>query len=157
VIRAIDPGLPRITVVPLRQANALVLLPQRVAGIVTGALGTVGLLLAAVGLYGQLAYSASQRTREIGVRLALGAQRRSVLGMMVREGLRLAGFGLTVGLLLAAAATPLMRRWLLNVSPFDGLAFGSMSLLFMSIALLAAYLPARRAAGADPLAVLRAD
>ena len=157
VIRTIDPALPRINVVPLRQANALVLLPQRVAGMVTGALGAVGLLLAAVGLYGQLAYSASQRTREIGIRLALGAQRGSVLGMMVRDGLGLAGLGLIVGLLLAAAVTPLMRRWLLNVSPFDGLAFGSMSLLFLSVALLAAYLPARRAAGADPLAVLRAD
>ena len=99
------------------------LFPQRVAAMVTGVLGGVGLLLAAVGLYGLIAFSVSRRTREIGVRVALGAQRGHVLGMVVREGMRLAGTGVVVGVLLAAAATRLIAGFLFSVSPLDGLTF----------------------------------
>jgi ABC-type antimicrobial peptide transport system permease subunit len=134
-----------------------VLLPQRVAAIVTGALGAVGLLLATVGLYGIMAYSAAGRSREIGIRVALGAQRSSVLGMMVRDGMRLAALGIGLGLLLAAIVTPLMKSFLLNMNPLDAATFAGMSLLFAAIALLASYVPARRAAGSDPIVVLRAD
>ena len=125
--------------------------------IVTGVLGGVGLLLAAVGLYGIIAYSVSRRTREIGVRVALGAQRWDVLGMVVREGMRLAGTGVVVGVLMAVAATRLIAGLLFNVSPIDGMTFAGMSVLFIAVALLASYLPARRAAATDPLTALRSD
>ena len=139
------------------QETSIVLFPQRIAAIVTGVLGGVGLLLAAVGLYGIIAYSVSRRTREIGVRVALGAQRWDVLGMVVREGMRLAGTGVVVGILMAVAATRLIAGLLFNVSPIDGMTFAGMSVLFIAVALLASYLPARRAAATDPLTALRSD
>jgi ABC-type antimicrobial peptide transport system permease subunit len=154
---SIDPLLPGPRITTLRQATAIVLLPQRTAAIVTGFLGGVGLLLAAVGLYGILSFSASRRTREIGIRMALGADRSSVLGMMVREGMRLAALGIVIGLFLAAGASRLLAGWLFNVSPLDFTAFAGMSALFVAVALVAAYLPARRAAGSDPLTVLKGE
>ena len=141
----------------LRRATGIVLLPQRTAAIVTGALRRVGLLLASVGLYGIMAFSAGRRTREIGIRIALGAQRSTILGLIVRDGLRLAALGVVIGLLLAAAATRVIAGWLFNVSPLDLTTFVGMSLVFMVVAFVASYLPARRAATADPLAALRAE
>jgi predicted permease len=155
--RSLDPGLPRATMITLRDANSIVLLPQRVAAIVTGALGVVGLLLASVGLYGIIAYSVSRRTREIGIRLALGARSSGVVGMIVREGMRLAGIGVIVGLVLAAGGTRLISGFLFSVSPLDAMTFAGMSLLFVVVALVASYLPARRAAAADPMVILRAE
>jgi ABC-type antimicrobial peptide transport system permease subunit len=154
---SINPSLPRPRVTTLRQASSIVLLPQRLAAIVTGVLGAVGLLLASVGLYGVMAYSANRRTREIGVRVALGAQRWNVLDLMMREGMRLAGLGILIGLVLAAAATRLMARFLFNVSPLDVATFAGMSIVLVSVALLATYLPARRAAALDPLLALRTE
>lgn len=156
-MRAIDPALPRLKITTLQEANAIVLLPQRVAAIVTGVLGAVGLLLAAVGLYGIVAYSASRRTREIGIRVALGARRSNIIGLMVREGMGLVGIGIVIGLLLAAAGTRFMVAWLFNVSPLDGVTFAGMSLIFIAVAFSASYLPARRAARADPLWALRLE
>ena len=156
-IRSVDPGLPRATMITLRDANSIVLLPQRVAAIVTGALGAVGLLLASVGLYGIIAYSVSRRTREIGIRLALGARSSGVVGLIVREGMRLAGIGVILGLLLAAGGTRLISRFLFSVSPLDAMTFAGMSALFVVVALVASYLPARRAAAADPMVILRAE
>ena len=154
---AIDPLLPRPRVTTLRRATGIVLLPQRTAAIVTGALGSIGLLLASVGLYGIMAFSAGRRTREIGIRIALGAQPSTILGLMTRDGLRLAALGIVVGLLLAAAATRLIAGWLFNISPLDLTTFLGMSLVFIIVAFVASYLPARRAAFADPLAALRAE
>jgi len=154
---SIDPALPRPRVTTFRQASSIVLLPQRLAAIVTGVLGVVGLLLASVGLYGVMAYSANRRTREIGVRIALGAQPSNVLGLMVRDGMRLAALGILIGLALAAAATRLAAGFLFNVSPLDFVTFAGMSVVLLSVALLATYLPARRAAAVDPLSALRAE
>jgi ABC-type antimicrobial peptide transport system permease subunit len=134
-----------------------VLLPQRAAAIVTGALGGVGLLLAAVGLYGIMAFSAGLRRREIGIRMALGADRSTVLWMIVGEGVRLAGVGILFGLAFAAAATRLIAGWLFNVNPLDVATFLAMSTVFVVVALIATYLPARRAVRADPLGALRAE
>jgi predicted permease len=156
-VRAIDPTLPPPTVMTLAQATSLALLPQRVAAMVTGALGTAGLLLATVGLYGIIAYSVSGRTRELGIRVALGARRADVLGLVVREGMWLAALGVAVGLLLAAGAARLLGSLLLGVSPLDLPTFAGMSLLFVAVALLASWLPARRAAATDPTIALRAD
>ncbi len=156
-VLAIDPELPRPAVTSLLTANSIALWPQRVAAIVTGALGLTGLLLATVGLYGIISYSVSRRTREIGIRVALGARRTDVQGMVVGEGMRLAIVGVVIGLVLAAGATRLLASLLFDVSALDPLTFGAMSLLFVGVALLASWLPARRAAGADPMAALRAE
>ena len=156
-VRSLDAVLPRPEVTSLRQASSIVLLPQRVAAIVTGALGAVGLLLATVGLYGITAYSTSRRTREIGIRMALGARRSDVLGLIVRDGMRLAVAGVAIGLVLAAAATRLMAGFLFGVSPLDAATFGGMAILLTGVALVACWLPARRAAVADPVTALRAE
>jgi predicted permease len=156
-VRDIDGAVPRPLVRTLRDETRIVLFPQRIAAIVTGVLGVVGLLLAAVGLYGIIAYSVGRRTREIGVRVALGAQRWDVLRMVVREGMWLAGIGVAVGIALAAGATRLMAGFLFDVSPIDAVTFVGMSVLFVGVAFLASYLPARRAASTDPLTALRSD
>jgi predicted permease len=154
---SIDPLLPRPRVTTMSQATAIVLLPQRAAAIVTGVLGGVGLLLATVGLYGVMAFSASRRTREIGIRVALGAGRATVLHLMIREGMRLAAAGIIVGLAIAAAATRLIENWLFSLSPLDAPTFVGMAAIFAAVAFVASYLPARRAAAADPIAALRGD
>jgi hypothetical protein len=154
---SIDPLLPPPAVVTLAEATGIVLLPQRAAAWITGGLGAVGLLLAAVGLYGVMAYSTARRTREIGVRLALGAQRHDVLRLIVSGGLRLALIGVGCGLLLAAGATRVIASLLFSVSPVDFATFACMSALLVGVALVACYLPARRAAGTDPVVALRAD
>ena len=156
-VLSIDPLLPHPGITTLRQASAIVLLPQRAAAIVTGMLGIVGLLLAAAGLYGVMAFSASRRTREIGIRVALGADEFSVLRMMIRDGLRLASIGIVIGLVLAGLTTRLISSWLFDVSPLDGLTFAGMSAVFIVVAIVASYVPARRAAAVDPLVALRAE
>ncbi|MBA2604678.1 MAG: ABC transporter permease [Acidobacteria bacterium] len=156
-VLSIDPLLPRPRMTTLREATAIVLLPQRAAATVTGALGVVGLLLAGVGLYGILSFSASRRTREMGVRVALGAGRSNVLRLMIREGLQLAAAGIVVGLGLAAAAGRLIAGWLFGVSPLDSATLAGMSTVFLLVAFLASYLPARRAAALDPLVALRTE
>jgi predicted permease len=156
-ILAIDPAVPRPAISALKDATSIVLLPQRVAALVTGVLGGVGLLLSCVGLYGVMAHSVQRRTREIGIRLALGAQPSTVLGMVVREGFSLAVVAVLIGLVLAAAAARAIEGFLFTVSPFDPAAFAGMSLIFLSVAFVACYLAARRTATADPLAALRTD
>jgi ABC-type antimicrobial peptide transport system permease subunit len=154
-IRALDPNLPPPTLTTLRQATSVALLPQRVAVAVTGVLGLLGLILAAVGLYGVLSFSAAQRSGEIGIRLALGALRRDVVGLVVREGMRLVGVGMVSGLLLALLATQALKPFLFGVSPLDPLTFVAIGATLASVALIASYLPARRAAAADPASSLR--
>jgi putative ABC transport system permease protein len=156
-VQALDRALPRPEVTTMQREMSIVLLPQRLAATVTGVLGSVGLLLATVGLYGITSYSTSRRTREIGVRVALGARQADILGMIVRGSLRLAGAGVLIGLLLAFAATRLIREFLFGLSPLDSFTFAAMSLLFVAVSLLASYVPARRAAAADPVAALRSE
>lgn len=156
-VRSIDPALPLPTVATMESANAVVLLPQRIAAIGTGLMGGIGLLMATVGLYGIISYSVNRRTREIGIRVALGARKSQVLGMIVREGLRLTSAGVAIGLLLAAGATRFLSKFLFNVSPLDALTFASMSALFVVVAVLASLLPARRAAATNPMTALRTE
>ena len=115
----------------------------------------LALLLSAIGLYALISYSVSQRTREIGVRVALGAQRSNVLGMVLREGLQLLGFGLLLGLVGAFSATRIMRSLLYSTSATDALSFVVTSLTLIAVALLACYIPARRATKVDPMVALR--
>jgi len=153
----LDPRLPLPHLSTLEQETRIVLLPQRAAAIVTGALGLIGLVLATLGLYGTIASSAARRTREIGIRLALGAGRGDVLRTVVGEGARLALGGIVLGLLLAGLTMPLLRQWLFAIDPRDPATYATLSLLLLGVALLASYLPARRAAATDPLRALRTD
>jgi putative ABC transport system permease protein len=119
--------------------------------------GAIALLLASVGIYGVVAYSVAQRSKEIGIRMALGAQRSSVLRMVVGSGLRLALFGVGIGLIGAVAVTQALRRTLYQVSATDPLTFAAVAALLIAIALLASWAPARRAAHVDPMDALRAE
>jgi len=119
--------------------------------------GGMALLLGVVGIYGVIAYSVSQRTREIGIRIALGAQREEVSGMFVRHGLVLTGIGLACGLIAAFALTRLMTSLLFEVSALDPLTYAAVSIGLMMAAALASYLPSRRAAAVDPIDALRAE
>jgi ABC-type antimicrobial peptide transport system permease subunit len=157
IMRAIDPLLPIPSVMTLDRASGITVLPQRIALIVTGTLGGVGLLLAVVGLYGVIAYSVNQRTRELGVRIALGASRTNVLSLVLGDGFRLATVGVLVGLGLSAAATRVIAGLLFDVSALDAVTFLGMSLLLVVVAVLATYIPARRAARLDPMSALRSD
>jgi ABC-type antimicrobial peptide transport system permease subunit len=122
---------------------------------VLGALGLLAILLAAIGVYGVVAHSVSQRTREIGVRMAVGAAPADVHWMVLAQGLRLTALGIAAGLLLSAAAVRLLRGFLYGLSPFDPLAFAVASLAWIAIAMLASWFPARRATRVDPLAALK--
>lgn len=156
-VRALDPALPAPTVTTLGAETGGVLLPQRVAALVTAVLGLVGLLLAAVGLYGIVAYLVGQRTREIGVRLALGARRRDVLRLVLGDGMRPVAAGMAAGLVLAVGATRLLTAFLFGVSPLDAVTFAGGAAVLAAVALAASYLPARRAAATDPVRALRAE
>jgi putative ABC transport system permease protein len=120
-----------------------------------GGFAGVALLLAAIGLYGVLAYTVTQRTREIGIRTALGAQRPDVIGLVVRQGMKLAGLGILIGLAGAFVLTNFIRSLLFGVAPTDPLTFAVIPVLLATVALLACWLPARRAANVDPMEALR--
>ena len=128
---------------------------RRFALILFEAFGFVALVLVAIGLYGVLSASVAERTREIGVRLALGAQKRDVLSLILRQGLTLTLAGVSVGLLASWAVTRLLTKLLYGVTATDPFVFGGVALLLIVVALLACYLPARKAMKVDPLVVLR--
>jgi len=127
----------------------------RILAALAVSLGLLALSLAAVGLYGVMAYSVAQRTREIGIRMALGAQPRDVLRSVFSQGLRLVGIGVVLGVTAGAAVSRVLRAMLFGLSPFDPIAYMSVSLFLVAVALLACYLPARRATKVDPLTALR--
>jgi predicted permease len=135
----------------------LELLPQRIVATLASVLGLLGLAIAAIGIFGVVSYAVTQRTHEIGVRMALGARRRDVLGLILRQGLRLTLIGLAAGLLASLAATRLLAGLLRGVSATDTPTFAGVALLLLIVALLACYLPARRATKVDPLAALRRE
>jgi predicted permease len=152
-----DPNLPVIHTQTLEQATTLALLPQRLAAWIAGSVGTMGLLLAALGLYGLTAFSVAQRAREIAVRMALGATRQSVLRLVLRQAGRLALVGTAVGLALAVAVAQLLESLLVGVGTVDPVAFGVATLAMIGVLLIATWTPARRAAAMDPMRVLRTE
>lgn len=156
-IRRLEPALPLAAVIPVREHIGFSLLPQRVAAGIAGSLGGVGLALSAIGLGGLVAYSVSRRTREIGVRMALGAAPADILRLEMHRGIRVAVAGLAVGTAGALLATRLLRGLLFGVGAMDPLTFGAVLFLLGVTTLLASYLPARRAARVSPSEALRND
>jgi predicted permease len=154
--RALDPELP-VETTTIEEHLGFALLPQRLGAIVLGAFGAIGATLAALGLYAVMSYLVSQRTAEIGIRMALGASGSDVRRMVVRRGMALAGFGLGLGLGAALLAGRLIQAFLLGVSPRNPLILAGLLILFSSVALAASWLPAARAARLDPMRALRAE
>jgi predicted lysophospholipase L1 biosynthesis ABC-type transport system permease subunit len=133
------------------------MLPQQMGAYLVGLFGLVGLVLAATGLYGVLAYGVTQRLREFGVRMALGAQASDVVRLVVRNGLMLVAGGIALGLAGAFGAGRLVASFLFGVRPADPITLVSVPLILLAVALLASVVPARRAAAADPMTSLRAE
>ena len=157
LVRGLDPKLPVYDVMTMDQAmagaNGYFLF--KVGAAFAGSLGVLGLLLAVVGVYGVVSHAASQRQHEIGIRMALGAEPRSVLGLVVRQAVVLVGAGVGVGVLAALAVSRLLVSLLVGVPSYDPLTFASVSALMLAVALVACYFPARRAANIDPMVALR--
>jgi len=153
----LDPDLPAFDVRTLHDfLDAKALLPQRLSAQMIGGIGLIGMLMAVVGLYGVVAYAVSRRTREIGIRMAIGAGKRDVLNMILAQGMGLTLIGVGIGLALAFAVTRLMGPLLLfGVNPADPLVFALIPAILISVTIAACWLPARRAAKVDPMVALR--
>ena len=156
-VLSLDPELPVYEVKTLAAALDSSLAGRKFSLLLLGLFAAVALMLAAVGVYGVMSYGVVQRTREIGIRMALGARREDVLRMVVGNAGRLAGLGIGVGLVLAAGLSRLLRSMLFGVSAFDPLAYVALSVVLASVALFSSWLPARRAAQVDPNEALRAE
>lgn len=155
ILHRIDPNVPVYSIRTLKSHMEFTMEPQRNHTILAGSFGALGLALAMAGIYGVLSYVLSVRTHEIGIRLAVGAQPRNVLRLMLGAGLRMAGIGLAVGLAGALALTRLVSSVLFGVKPTDPLTLVAACGLLAAVALLASYIPARRAMRVDPMIALR--
>ncbi len=156
-IRKLDAALPVADIHPYATELAGQLVPQRLGSALLGLFGLLSLTLAAVGIYAVISYSVTGRTREIGIRMALGARAQDVRALVVAQSARPVALGLALGIALGAAAARLLRGFLYGISPSDPVTFGGVTALLVLCALLAAWLPARRASKIDPVAALRAD
>ncbi len=156
-VAALDANLPLSNIRTMDQHLGLALLPARVAGTALGVFGVIGLLLASVGMYGVMAYSVSQRTREIGIRMAIGATAANVVALIMRQGLTLVLIGTAIGLGGAVAASRLLASVLYGGDALNPLAFALVPLVLIAVAALATFVPARRASAVHPAITLRAD
>jgi putative ABC transport system permease protein len=156
-IRAADPALPVFSVQTMEELRQLNFWQFRLFGWMFSVFGAIALLLASIGVYGVLSYSVAQRVQEIGVRVALGAARRDVLRLILGHGMKLAAIGIAVGVVGAAGATQFIKTILFNVTPTDPLSFAGVALFLTAVALLASYVPARRAMAVDPIVALRRE
>jgi predicted permease len=156
-LRGIDPALPLYGVATLQEGIDSMLLSRRGFTLLIVAFAGLALVLAGVGLYGVLAYDVTQRRRELGIRTAIGATQPQIIAMVLRRGLWKTGIGVLAGLAGATVLTRFIQGWLFDVRPFDPLAIGGVSLLLVAVALLACWLPARRAARVDPAIALRCE
>ncbi len=156
-IRLSDPLLPVFDVSTMEELRQLSFWQYRLFGSMFSTFGFIALVLASIGVYGVLSYSVSQRVQEIGVRMALGAERRDVMKLIVGQGVKLSAFGVVGGLLGAAAITPVIRTLLFNVTPTDPISFAGVAVFLSLVAVMASYIPARRAMAVDPIVALRND
>ncbi|HSE37770.1 MAG TPA: FtsX-like permease family protein, partial [Blastocatellia bacterium] len=156
-VQALDPNLAVTNIQPLSDVVTASLFAARMGAVLLAIFGFLALILAAIGLYGVMSYAVSRRTREIGIRMALGAGKGNVLRLVLKDGLTLVGAGVTSGVIVAAAATRLLTSFLYSVSPLDAATFASIPVVLALVALLASYFPARRAAKVDPIIALRYD
>ncbi|HEV8363437.1 MAG TPA: ABC transporter permease [Gemmatimonadaceae bacterium] len=156
-IRASDSKVPVFDVMNMNDVKRLSFWQYQLFGWMFGIFGVIALALAAIGVYGVISFGVTQRTQEIGVRIALGAQRRDVLRMIVMNGLTLAGIGIAVGALAAFGVTRVVRSLLIGVSPTDPISFGWVALFLAMVVAVASYFPARRAMAVDPIIALRTE
>ena len=154
-VRRMDPDQAVGTVSTFDARLSHAVAQPRLQTILLGSFAAIALLLAAIGIYGVMAVAVVQRTKEIGIRMALGAVRRDVLSLVVRQGLTLAGAGLILGVAGALAVTRVLHSLLFSVSATDPVVFAGIAVLLAAVALIACYLPARRAARVDPMIALR--
>jgi ABC-type antimicrobial peptide transport system permease subunit len=154
-VLAMDDGLPVVSVRPLTDHIGLSLLPQKVAAGLAGFLGVVGLVLVTVGIYGLMAYLTRQRVREVGIRMALGAQMNDIVRLMMRRGVVLTAVGVVLGSVLALLAGRALSGVMYGVGSTLPLVVGTIALLLAAVALAASYLPARRSARVEPVEALR--
>jgi predicted permease len=155
--REVDPDLWIWEAMSLEKHVGIQLLPARLAALLLSAFGALALALACLGLYGLVSYAVARRTREVGIRLSLGANRRKVLSLLMGGGLRLVMIGGAIGLLASAAAAQLLGGLLFDVAPMDPVTFGAVPLVLGGAAVLATYIPARRACRVDPVRALRTE
>ena len=156
-IHAFDPTVPVFEMRTMEERIGDSLARPRFSALMLGALAGFAVLLAGIGVYGVMSYLVTQSTRDIGVRMALGADRRRIVGLVVRQGMVLAAVGIAVGVLGAAALTRVIASLLFGVGAFDAATFAAVPLILGIVALLAVYLPARRAAAIDPVVAFRCE
>jgi putative ABC transport system permease protein len=156
-VRSVDPELPLANVNTMEKLIESSTGQRRFAMLLLIGFSLLAMTLASIGLYGVMSYTVSQRSRELGVRLALGADSREVLGLVLVQGLRLALAGVVIGLVAAFAVTRVMKNMLFGLSSTDPLTFVAISLLLVAVALVASYLPALRATRVDPVVALRTE
>jgi predicted permease len=156
-VAAIDPDMPLSDVRTIDAHLGIALLPARLTGAVLGIFGLLGLGLAAIGIYGVMAYAVAQRTREIGIRMAIGAGRGDVIRLLMRQGLTLVGTGLVIGLVFAVGAAKLASSQLYGSGGFDVMTFALVPMVLIGVAALAIWIPSRRASGLDPVVALRRE
>ena len=157
VVAGVDPAGKLFNVAPMEQLVSTTIARPRMYAVLLGVFAAVGVALAVIGIYGMLAYSVAQRTREIGIRVALGAQRSQVLRLVLGQSLVVTGIGLVIGLAGAAMLSRYLERLLFGLTPFDLSTFAAVALLFCVVAAIASYAPARRAANVDPIVALRCE
>jgi len=156
-VASADPNIGIDAIAPMRDLEASAVARERFYAVILGVFATVAALLAVIGVYGVLAYAVVQRTQEIGVRIALGAQRSQVLGLILQRGLALAALGVTLGMVAAAGAARYLQSMLFGLDALDPMTFAAVALGFTAIALLASYVPARRATRVEPVVALRCE
>jgi ABC-type antimicrobial peptide transport system permease subunit len=156
-VAALDADMPLSDVKSMEEHLGIALLPSRIAGTALGVFGVLGLILAAVGVYGVMSYSVAQRTREIGIRMAVGSSQTGVVRLVISQGMRLVWIGTAIGVAGALGAAQLVRGLLYGGGATDPLTIVVVTTVLASVALLAVWIPARRAASVDPIVALRAE
>jgi len=154
-VRSLDPHVPITKLQLMRTLVADSLAQPRFRMLLLSIFGGLALVLAAVGIYGVISYSVSQRTQELGIRMALGARRKDVVMLVLQQGMRFAMWGVGIGLVAGIAMTRVMRSLLFGVAPTDPATFGAITILLGAVAAMACWVPAHRAAKADPMEAIR--